>query len=202
MGLPFLLPILVGLGIVASIVVDSELHRTIRVALLVVLGVAAILTIPCCLFFRGWQVRVVPAVCASVLAIATMICGELMADGNRVIFEGPMLPVAILVALGVVGILTIPWFSFFRGWKLRVLPVVGASVLAVAAVIYGALAFTGWALYTGGGGRRPGLSEWLMFAAINAILAAAAAIPGGSLGLVIGRAIRAKDMSPTRRNGS
>jgi hypothetical protein len=97
--------------------------------------------------------------------------------------EPAILAVAIFVGLWVVALLMSLWFFFFKAWKWRFLPAVSASVFAIAAVIYGDLAFTRWALYTGGHGP-PGLGEWLGFAAINAVLAVAAAIPGSLLGLV------------------
>ena len=102
------------------------------------------------------------------------------------------LAATIFVALSVVAMLMIPCFYFFRGWKLKVLPAVGTSALAIAAVILGLMAFTRWALYTGGGRRPPGLSEWFEFIVINAILAAVAAVPGGFLGLALGWAIKRK----------
>jgi hypothetical protein len=115
-----------------------------------------------------------------------------MADENaRILFDEPqILAVAVLVALAVVAILMIPYAHFFRGRKMRISTAVGATVFAVSAVILGELAFTRWALYDGGHGRPPGkapLSDWLAFAAINAILAAVSAIPGGVMGSVIGR---------------
>ena len=94
---------------------------------------------------------------------------------------------AILVALGVVALLMIPWCFLFKAWKSRFLPAIGASVFAIAAVLWGLMAFTKWALYDGGHGRPPEQApweNWLKFAAINAMLAVAAAIPGGFLGRV------------------
>jgi hypothetical protein len=41
----------------------------------------------------------------------------------------------ILVAASVAAIVMIPWFLFFRRWRFWFLPGVGASVLAIPAVI-------------------------------------------------------------------
>jgi hypothetical protein len=120
----------------------------------------------------------------SLLRLATDV------DTRNILFGEPrILAVAIGVALLVVAVLMIPCFGFFRSRPVRIGAAFGAGLFAVAAVIWGDLAFTRWALYDGGHGRPPGmapLSDWLVFAGINAILTAGAGIPGGALGMVVG----------------
>ncbi len=105
--------------------------------------------------------------------------------------------VAIVVALAVTGLVMIPVCFVLRNLTSKILTAVGASLFAIAAVVWGAMAFTGWALYTGGHGVPPGLAEWLGFAAINAILALGAGIPGGALGMVIGAVAKRNRRSDT-----
>ncbi len=127
-------------------------------------------------------------------------------EDTRVLFEEPqILAVAIFVALLVVAILMIPCFYISRRRETRVLAGVGASMFAIAAVVYGDLAFTRWALYDGGHGRSPGtapLKDWLVFAAINAVLAIVGSIPGGVLGLAIGLLIERRHRRRTGANKS
>ena len=80
---------------------------------------------------------------------------------------------------------------------MRVFSIVGASVLAIVAVILG-FSFSGWALYTGGHGEPPGWGEWFGFAALNAILAAGGGILGGLSGLFLGWLIERR--RPTQRS--
>jgi len=99
-----------------------------------------------------------------------------------------VLTVAILVALSVVAILMIPWFHFVSSRRSRLFLGISASVLAIMAVSLADLSFTRWALYDGGHGRSPEsapLDQWLVFAAINAIIAAVAGMVGGLLGLAV-----------------
>lgn len=96
--------------------------------------------------------------------------------------------VAILVALSVVATIMIPCFLFFRGWRLRVLPGIGAFALAIVAVSLG-IVFTGWLLV---GPGHPDSGDWIGFVVTNAIIASVAGIPGALLGLVIGLLIERK----------
>lgn len=90
--------------------------------------------------------------------------------------------IAILVALSIVAIIMIPCFLFFRGWRLRVLPGIGAFASAIVAVSLG-LVFTGWLLV---GPGHPDSDDWRSFVVTNAIIASVAGLPGALLGLVIG----------------
>ncbi|HEV8071979.1 MAG TPA: hypothetical protein VGP76_29965 [Planctomycetaceae bacterium] len=109
-------------------------------------------------------------------------------ENRRILFEEPLiLTVAILSALSVVAILMIPCYRLVRTPQARVASAVGASLLAIAAVIVGDLAFTRWALYNNG--RPATLDQWIGFAIVNAIIGAVAALPGGWMGFVVGRAL-------------
>ena len=101
----------------------------------------------------------------------------------------------IFVAVATAAIVTIPWFLFFRTWRFRFLPGTGASVLGISAVIFPGLIFTGWPLYAGGHGARPEVEHWIGFVIINTIIAVAAGIPGGCLGIVIALVMERR-MSP------
>lgn len=90
--------------------------------------------------------------------------------------------VANLVVLFVVAILVTPCVLFFRGWRLRVLPGLGAFLLAFLAVNM-AFVFTGWMLV---GPDHPNSSDWASFVVANVIIASVGGIPGGLFGLVIG----------------
>jgi len=96
--------------------------------------------------------------------------------------------VAVLVALSVVAILMIPWFRFVSSRRSRLFLGISAAVLAIMAVSLADVSFTRWCLYDGGHGRSPEsapLDQWLVFAAINALIATVAGIVGGLLGLAV-----------------
>jgi hypothetical protein len=104
--------------------------------------------------------------------------------------------IASLVALLVAAILLMPCFLFFRCWRLRLLPGLGAFVLAIAAVNLG-LVFTGWLLV---GPGHPDSADWTNFVITNAIIASVGGIPGGLCGLVIGLLIERR--IPPQQGGS
>jgi hypothetical protein len=95
---------------------------------------------------------------------------------------GTALLIANLVGLAVVAILVIPCLLFFRGWTFRVLPALGALFPTLLAMTFG-LVVTGLAV------AHPRLenagTQTSTFVLINAVLAAAVAIPGGLVGLFI-----------------
>jgi len=111
-----------------------------------------------------------------------------------------ILAVAILVALSVVALFMIPWCRFFQGWR-RFFPGAGALVSAIMAVSLADLSFTRWALYDGGGGRSPELaplSDWLVFAAVNAVISAVAGVVGGLIGFVVALLIEKWHETPNK----
>jgi hypothetical protein len=115
-------------------------------------------------------------------------------DTWHILFDEPqIIAVAISVAIGVVALLMIPCFRYFRSRRVRIWATFLAGLFALLAVVYGDLAFTRWALYDGGHGhplRVAPINQWLNFAAINALLALVAGMVGGGLGILIGKVTR------------